>query len=52
MQYYKNSMSSIIKSDSVFRTKGSTEIELETFWNLKTDYRSSHIELDYKAPSL
>lgn len=49
MQYYKNSMGSVIKSDSVFRIKGGAEIE--SFWNLKTDYRSSHIELDYKVPS-
>lgn len=49
MQYYKNSMGSVIKSDSVFRTKGGAEIE--SFWSLKTDYRSSHIELDYKVPS-
>lgn len=31
MQYYKNSMGSVIKSDSVFRTKGSIEIETEDF---------------------
>lgn len=31
MQYYKNSMCGVIKSDSVFRTKGSTEIETGDF---------------------